>query len=219
MKAVRAAFRSRGKTLALIWMLLMACAGNPHGRSKDEWARARTVAEHYLRDKYGASWKITNERHGVPYMFSVEAGDEASVLVHDNAIFTQRGMAGLDRFLRGSRCVEQRLPDVRDLTVVLRFFDAYPPDPNREGYFLSSDPHPALRPHLEYLDNGRARLDLFYRYEDNTGDGEDHGDGDDHEIGIRVWTLTMDPGQMPVWTSEIKSWDAEKGQWVVDHTN
>lgn len=214
--------RSLGKwVFVLLWILLMACAGNPHGRSKDEWARARTVAEHYLRDKYGATWTIKAERHAFPFMFHVDGVDESTVIVHDNTIFTQRGMAGLDRYLRGSRCMEQQLATVRDMPVLLRVFDAFPPDPHPQGYFMSDNPHEQWRPHLEYLDGGRARLRLYYRidHEDNSGDQIGGGDGDDTEGELREWTLTMDPGQMPVWTSELRRWDDVKGQWIVDHTN
>ncbi|HEY5951331.1 MAG TPA: hypothetical protein VIV40_37820 [Kofleriaceae bacterium] len=219
MKVRSIAFRSRGNRLvALLWVLLMACAGNPHLRSKDEWARAREVAERYLRDKYGTAWKITEERQAVPFMFDIDVVDAASVLVHDNAVFTQRGMAGFDRYLRGSRCVEQRLPSVEDMTVLLHFFDVYPPDSHPQGYFLLSTPQPAWRPHLEYLDGGRATLTLIYRIwdDDNT---DDHGESSDTEGYLRAWTLTMDPGQMPVWRSETRVWNDEKERWVVHHTN
>ena len=218
-KVRRGAFRSPGnRLLALFWILLMACPGTPHGRSKDDWARAREVAEKYLRDKHGADWKITGQRDGVPFMFSVDAGDEASVLVHDNAVFAQRGMAGLDRYLRGSRCVEQRLPSVKDMTVLIHFFDAYPPDPHPQGYFLQSNPHEPWRPHLVYLEGGRAQLTLYYRI-DEDDDGNDEGESSDTDGYLRAWTLRMDPGQMPVWTSETRIWDREKEQFRVDHTN
>jgi hypothetical protein len=190
----------------------MSCAGGHHGRSKDEWAQAREVAEQYLRTKYGTAWKLTGERQGVPFMFSVEAGDEASVLVHDNAVFTQRGMAGLDRYIRGSRCVEQRLPSLHDMMVLVHFFDAYPPDPKPQGFFKESAPREAWRPHLEYLDGGRATLTLYYRI-DNDDDNDHEGEGDDTEGHLRAWTLTMNPGQMPVWSSETRTWDREKEQF------
>jgi hypothetical protein len=216
--APSAVFHSRGDWLALLWIILMACAGNPHGRSKDEWAQARTVAEHYLRDKYGSTWTITAERHAFPFMFHVDGVEESTVLIHDNAVFTQRGMAGLDRYLRGSRCVEQQLPTVRDMPVLLRVFDAFPPDPNPQGYLKSDSPHEEWRPHLDYLDGGRARLRLIYMIDDSNKT-EDGGEGEDTEGELREWTLKMDQGQMPVWTSQIRSWDRVKEQWVVDHTN
>jgi hypothetical protein len=196
----------------------MACAGNPHRRSKDDWARARDVAEQYLANKYGTSWKIKGERQGVPFMFSVEASEDASVLVHDNVVFTQRGIAGLDRYLRGSRCVEQQLPTLDDMMVLLFFFDAYPPDPKPRWYFTESAPHAAWRPQLQYLDGGRAQLTLIYRIA-KEDDGNDGGDGDETERSLRAWTLRMDPGQMPVWTKESRIWDQVKEQWRVDHTN
>lgn len=196
----------------------MACAGNPHGRSKDEWARARTVAEHYLRDKYGSAWTITEERHAFPFMFHVEAGEEPSVLVYDGALFTQRGMAGLDRYLRTSRCVEQHLPEAHDMTILIRFFDAFPPDPHPQAFIKMNNPHEPWRPHLDYLDGGRARLRLYYRIDDDNGNDEG-GDGEETEGALREWTLKMDPGQMPVWTSEVRHWDRVKERWLVDHTN
>jgi hypothetical protein len=219
-KAARSiAFRSLGSRLvALLSVLVMACAANPHSRSKDEWSRARQVAEEYLRGKYGTSWKVVDERHGVPFMFHVDAGDEATVLVHDNAVFTQRGMAGLDRYLRGSRCVEQQLPSVPEMITLIHFFDAYPPDPHRQGYFKQDATHAAWRPQLQYLDGGRAQLTLYYRI-DQEDDGNDYGDGDETESSLRAWTLRMDPGQMPVWTKETRIWDRVKDQWRVDHTN
>lgn len=185
---------------------------------KDDWARARLVAEQYLRDRHGTSWKITGQREGVPFMFQVEAGDEASVLVHDGAVFSQRGMAGFDRYLRGSRCVEQRLPSLHDMMVLLYVFGAYPPDPHPQGYFKESAPREAWRPHLDYLDDARATLTLYYRIVDDDG-SNDHADGDEPAGYLRAWTLAMSPGQMPVWTSETRVWDRAKEHWRVDHTN
>ena len=214
--------RSRGERGVALFLLvlavfLMSCAGTPHGRSKDEWAKARDVAEQYLRTKYGTAWRITEERSGVPFMFSIDVADAASVLVHDGAVFEQRGIAGLDRYLRGSRCVEQRLPTRDDMVVLLHFFDAFPPDPKPQGYFRKSDPNEAVRPRLDYLDDGRATLTLYYRMPDEPSDHE--GDGEDDELVLRQWTLTMNPGQMPVWTSETRLWDKATKRFRVDHTN
>lgn len=195
-----------------ILCVLAACAGNPYRRSAGEWAHARQTAERYLRDKYGTAWRIEEERHGLPFMFAIRVDDAWAVLVHEDAIFTQRGLAGLDRYLRQSRCVEQRLASSDDVVRLLRFLEAMPPE---------TDPHVGnnpigrrdklrdLRPHLEYLDDGRARLSLHYHVEIEQDPNVDYGGGDgddapDPDHLIKTWTLDMAPGQMPVWTSQMR---------------
>lgn len=204
---------------AIIWALITACAGNPHRRSAGEWAHARQTAEQYLRGKYGTNWRITDERHGVPFMFAIRVEDAAAVLIHNDAVFTQRGLAGLDLYLRQSRCVEQQLVSTDEMLRLLRYLDVSPPesDPQIHNPIGRGDRTKDLHPHLEYLDDGRARFSIHYRVyieeDPNIDYGDSDDDGPDPDELIKTWTLDMAPGQMPVWTSQTRIFNTKTHRW------
>lgn len=192
---------------------MTSCAGAPHGGgSRDDWTRARAVAEQHLE----SGEAIEEEVPRLPFMFFLKSQTRFAVLVHNGALFERRGLAGLDIYLRESKCVEQRLPNVDDMLTLMRFLEAGPPGEKPHGYIRKRADETALRPRLEYLDGGSARLVLYYRTAD---DGpEDGGDGPSDPV-LSEWTLTMDPGQMPVWTRKGRVWNSEGNAFYDDRGN
>jgi hypothetical protein len=200
-------------------LLFVACASGPHSTNRDGWRKARVVLEGYLRDKYGDQWTIRDEVAGTPYLFRVDTAGEAVVLVHDGQVVTQRGLAALDRYLRGSRSIEARTTTLKDMLTLLHLLEFYPPGTKPLGYFRATSAAVALRPRLDFLDGGSATLTLYYRppHED---DGDVESEEEETEGVMVEWTLRMDPGQMPVWTQRLRRWSYEQKVFIdVDHAN
>jgi hypothetical protein len=192
-------------TLAVV----AACSGPQRGGG-DGWARARGVAEHYLRGKYGTppTWQIEAELAGTPYVFQVRSPGEFAVVVHAGAVVTQRGLGALDRFLREGRSVEHRTTTLDELMVLLQALEALPAIPRPRSY-LSKSASEVLRPRLELGAGGAATLVLHYRTED-PGEGE--------AGSVIEWRLVMEPGAMPAWHRRVRAWDRERESFRdVDH--
>lgn len=201
--------RSRGdmaiELVALI-VFVAACSGGPKAPGRAAWSRARTIAETYLRQKYGAppAWHIEGEHEGAPFLFDVSSPEQALLLVHRDQVVEQKGLAGLDRYLRESRCAELRTAKLDDMMSLLFLFQALPPAENSLGYVRRDAKQTAFRPRLDFHDGGSATLHLFYIVEQND---EAPGEGEHDEVWLIEWTLTMDPGQMPVWRQRPRTWN------------
>ena len=217
-KTAGIAFRSRGEmrmVTTLIGMsLLLACASGQHARSRDEWNRAKAIAEKYLLEKHPppSAWKIYGEKAALPFLFLVDNEQDRMVLVHNGAVVEQRGLAALDRYLRESRCIEQRQVTAREMLLLLQHLDAFAPEQKESrAYFRPNNPNEAWRPRLDYLDQGRATMTLYYRADE----ADDEGSESMSETGtLKEWTLTMQPGQAPVWRLRVRTWHDRKRVFV-----
>jgi hypothetical protein len=212
--------------------ILGACSGGPprdvstptpKGPDREAWAKARAIAEEYLRARHAATdWKIVEERAGMPFLFSVETPDAFAVLVSGGAVVTQRGLDALDQFLRQSRCMEARTPTVDEMMVLVQLLDVFPGNPQPRNFMRRWAETVAWRPRLDFLDHGRAALYLYYALS-TLGDDPDHhrspsAPASRDTTEIIEWKLAMDPGQPPVWTQKRRTFDKVNQKWAdVDH--
>ena len=203
-------------------LLLASCTGSAKP-GREAWQRARTIAEAHLRKAYGEppAWRIVEEREGTPFLFEVRSPEEGAVLVHGDQVFTQKGLGGLDRYLRESRCVELRTANINDMIVLLHLLQTFPPFEGGEDYITRISTQEGLRPRLDFHDGGKGTLHLFYILESvHPGDEEGEDQDDDEEAGVLEWTLTMDPGQAPFWTRAVRHWDRTRKVFTdADHKN
>lgn len=200
------------RAIIAVVLIMTSCAGASKGRSRDEWAAARAVAEKHLTTDEA----VEEEVSALPFMFLLRSTTRFAVLVHAGDLFERRGVAALDVYLRESRCIEQRLPNIHQMLMLVRLLDAWPPAvENPHAYISKLADEVALHPRLDYLDGGSARVVLYYLVRDT---GDDEGEGSD-DPRLAEWTLTMDPGQMPVWTHRGRTWNREARVFYDEHGN
>ena len=205
--------------VALVILLVAACAAAPRAGSHEEWAKARTIAEQHIAKTFGNAASIERAEPHVPFYFYVKAPNAYAVLVDGERVVTAKGVEALSGYLATSRMLEYRAATARDFLRVVELLNAYPPEEPNPRRFLRLRAVAALRPRLDYLAAGRVRFVLYYPYEEPATPGELRED-DGSVTTYTEWTLRVDPGDPTVWTRAIRQFDHDQDRFIdVDHAH
>ena len=125
------------------------------------------------------------------------------------------GLPALERHLRDGGDIAQHRATSEDVLALVERFEAFPPHRNAQGepdprnYFHGKYAPAGLRPHLDYLDAGRATFTMNYR---NTETGD--APGDSGTMRVYAWTLAIEPVAPLAWTLRIRQWDTVEKRFV-----
>ena len=179
------------------------------------WDEAEAIASAHVRARAPTVAKpIIARQPTVPYLFSVRM-EPPWLLVWNGAVVEPGGLPALRAYLESSGLLAQsRLPEVRDVEVLMQALGAWPPTQRNDGvdpdtYWLSTRDHPILHPRLE-RDGDRTTLHLFYVLGSGAGGTADP----ENNIQVAEWILVLEPGTEPLWTRQSRIWSRERDVWV-----